>query len=166
MSDPPTMARGQLTPCTIIITPSMPARAADEPTDRSMPAVIITNVMPMATMAVTVVCTITLNKLLKVKKTGEANERYTKTRISAPAAASCAARSTNCVRSLPMKARLKLFLFCGLSVSSSGGAVSFIMLQSPWLLLPAQGLALPKIAHGRACQRSFLHASPGYDHTY
>ncbi len=59
----------------ISFAPITPARAATEPTDRSMPAVMITSVIPIAMIAVTAVCAPTLNKLLEVRKSGEAKDR-------------------------------------------------------------------------------------------
>jgi hypothetical protein len=86
---PPRMASGTGSPAPVIIeTPTTPARAATDPTDRSMPAVIMTSVMPMAMTATTAVCEPMLKRLSAERKTGEANERKAKTTMSAPAAAS------------------------------------------------------------------------------
>ena len=47
----------------------MPAAASTDPTDRSMPPVAITNVMPMAMMPVMLTCVSTLSRLSLVRKT-------------------------------------------------------------------------------------------------
>src|SRR5690606_19211970 len=76
---PPRMPTSGLNPKSAIrITPSTPARAATEPTDRSMPPVMITMVTPTAMTAFTDVCEPRLNKLSAVRNDGATNDSATK----------------------------------------------------------------------------------------
>ena len=52
-----------------------PASAASAPTERSMPAVMITSVIPIAMIAVTAVCWPTLKRLSLVRKWSDAIDR-------------------------------------------------------------------------------------------
>ena len=60
----------------IICAPKTPASAATAPTDRSIPAVMMTSVMPMAMIAVTAIWAPTLNRLSDVRNDDDANDRY------------------------------------------------------------------------------------------
>ena len=53
----------------------MPAKASTEPTDRSIPPEMITNVIPIATMALSAVCSSTLSRFETVRKCGVAAQR-------------------------------------------------------------------------------------------
>ena len=62
----------------------IPAKASTDPTDRSMPPEMITNVIPMATMAFRAVCSSTLSRFETVRKCGVAAHRIAHS-VSRPA---------------------------------------------------------------------------------
>ena len=66
---------------TIVIVPMTPANARIEPTDKSMPPATMTRVMPRAIMLITAVCRTTLDRLVAVRKYGEAIDRIRKSAI-------------------------------------------------------------------------------------
>src|SRR5690348_16323745 len=69
-----------------------PVNATSAPTERSIPPVRMTNVIPAAMIAVIDVCRVTLRMLSAVKKYGE---RSAKRRISSPSAAAIPNSETN-----------------------------------------------------------------------
>jgi len=73
---PATIAMGIATwESTMSRVATTPAKAATAPTERSIPAVMITMVIPMATIAVTAVCVPTLRRLWEVRKLSDENVR-------------------------------------------------------------------------------------------
>src|SRR5690625_5002383 len=74
---PSSIARMGSTPATALPAAIAPAKASSEPTDRSMPAPMITTVMPKASSAFTVICRSTFMMLPTVRNLSERKERTT-----------------------------------------------------------------------------------------
>ena len=68
MRRPPESTR----PFSIAMVPSRPPMARIAPTERSMPPAMMIRVMPSAMMLMTAVCRTTLERLVLVRKCGEA----------------------------------------------------------------------------------------------
>ncbi len=62
---------------------TMPHSPTIEPTDRSIPPVMMTKVMPMASMAFSATCLARITMFAALRKFGAASAKNTKTRISA-----------------------------------------------------------------------------------
>ncbi len=69
-----TAAGARPKPCPHIWANATPQNAATEPTDRSMPAMTIVHITPIATIAAIGVCRMRLLMLLSVRKLGVAND--------------------------------------------------------------------------------------------
>ena len=67
----------------ITVAATMPLSATSEPTERSIPEVMITNVAPTAAMPTTETCTMTLVSVLVVRNSGDAIESTTQISTSA-----------------------------------------------------------------------------------
>ena len=86
---PTTMPTGTGKPWLVTATPVMTAESViTVPTERSMPAVMITNVTPSASTPLTAVATRMLLILSGVRKKGDASEKKMKIRIRAENASS------------------------------------------------------------------------------
>lgn len=71
-------------PALVAVQPmTIPDSPATEPTERSMPPLTITNVIPKASTATTAACTPTLSRLFAPRKSGDAIESASTSRISA-----------------------------------------------------------------------------------
>ena len=75
------MLAGIAYPLLIAMVPNSPATARMEPTERSMPPLTITSVMPSAMMLITAVCRATLARFMEVRKWGVAIVSATKRKI-------------------------------------------------------------------------------------
>src|SRR5207247_11402527 len=62
----------------ISMAPQTPVSPTIDPTDRSIPPEAMTTVIPIAMMVITVVCRMTEERLLTVRKKEEASDRNTK----------------------------------------------------------------------------------------
>src|SRR5438093_6721582 len=82
-SNPIVNASGIDRPAARLLAITAPENANTEPTDRSIPAVIITNVIPAATTAIIEVCSAILSRFETVRKYGE-RIQSTKHRLSKP----------------------------------------------------------------------------------
>src|SRR5262245_65735390 len=73
----------------------MPARPAMDPTDRSMPPLRITNVIPIARMALIATCLTRMVMFAAVRNSGDSSENAIVSATSAITARSRISRSTN-----------------------------------------------------------------------
>ena len=104
------------------IVPSTPESPATEPTERSIPAVRMTSVWPTAMIATTETWTAMLNRLLEVKKYGEAMLIAITTTISPAAAANWLTTSPNRSR-IPSEMRRPPML--------RGAALTLVLMRPP-----------------------------------
>ena len=90
---------GSLSPSLIIMPATMAVRPTMEPTERSMPPVRITKVMPMPRMALMATCLAMISMLATARKFGAITAKMMVTRIRTMNAR---AFSSNCWMSVPV----------------------------------------------------------------
>src|SRR5665647_1836291 len=118
---PSRIATAGFTPCTLAPYPvTMAARAATEPTERSMPEETITKVWPKARMATTAACTPTLSRFCVFRKTGLRTAMTTQSRRRATSAPFCPSRAWARAPSSRVRSAY------GVAVSAGTGGLDFL----------------------------------------